>query len=110
MQIDPSKGSSSLSAAQIRANIVSLGDSPATNTVTAQSFQVVQSVVADTPPNNGTAGTQGLANPAHTSRRQLFANDEPEDDDLQMLQTNDIMPAADTASVWEHFRHWVDAI
>ena len=109
-QVDQSKGSSSLTAAQIRANVVSLGDSSAINTAISQSSPVVQSVVADTPKNNTAAGTDGLPNATDSSRRELFAYDGSEDADLQMSDANDITPATDTASVWEHFRHWVDAI
>ncbi|MCP4783799.1 MAG: Ig-like domain-containing protein [Fuerstiella sp.] len=109
-QIDQSRGSSSLSSAQIRANVISLGDSPATNTVTSRTSQVVQPVVADTLQNNNAARTHSFIIPADAFRSELFTNDEPENENLPLPKVNDILPAADTASVWEHFRHWVDAI
>ena len=92
-QIDQSKGSSSLFSAQIRANVVSLADSPATNTATSQSSQVLQSVMADTPHNTNVARTHSFINAADSSRRELFANDEPENEDLPLPKANDIMPA-----------------
>ncbi len=109
-QVDQSKGTSSLSATEIRANVGSLGDSSAANTATSQSSQVVQSVLADTQKNHSATGDHGFLSTAESSRRELFANDDPQDDDLQMSESKDNMPAADTASAWEQFRHWVDAI
>ncbi|MEO2027804.1 MAG: integrin alpha [Fuerstiella sp.] len=89
-QIDQSKGTSQLTAAQIRTNVNNLGGGATTQTVVAGS-QVLRSVLADEPHSD------------------LFPTG---DDDLLLSQVSSQETAFEsvTESIWEDFRDWIDAI
>ena len=115
VQIDQTKGSSLLTAAQIRANVNALGGPPATSSVAVQNFPVVQSVLADAPDGQhasavGTFPPTGLVPVIKLSERRLFANVRPDQEPLPGIP-EELTPAAFVSeNVWEDFRDWIDAI
>ncbi|MEO2025088.1 MAG: G8 domain-containing protein [Fuerstiella sp.] len=91
-QIDQSKGSSSLSAAQIRANINALDGGTATSSSAANSLQVVRSVLASDAARDLFSDIGTDVEDVPTLLREVDPSDFPDD------------------SVWEEFRYWIDAI
>ena len=95
-QIDQSKGTSSLTATQIRANVNALGGGGAASSAVSQSPGAVQSVMA-APPKNDDAPDLF----AHEEQGAVSVATSP----AAGTETNDGSTAA-----WEDFREWVDAI
>ncbi|MEO1982021.1 MAG: hypothetical protein ABGZ24_15995, partial [Fuerstiella sp.] len=93
-QIDQSKGTSTLSAAQIRDNVNSLGGGVATSSVVSQGSEAAV-----------------MASPADSDGDTDLFSDSGQD--AAAVSTS---PAANTltndssTSVWEDFRDWIDAI
>ncbi len=112
-QIDRSKGSSSLSAAEIRANIDALSGADATQTV-ADTSELLRPLQAAVPTSGNSLGeTNQPANMfpvVKLSARELIEI---------VSSATDVVPTGTMAvsglhsipeSVWDDFRHWIDAI
>ncbi|MEO2014254.1 MAG: Calx-beta domain-containing protein [Fuerstiella sp.] len=95
-QIDQVKGTSPLTAAQIRANVNALGGGPASSSVVSRGSEVVQSVMASAPGSDDATG--------------LFANDEQDAVAMSASTVADTQSNNSSTSVWEDFRGWIDAI
>ncbi|MCP4853392.1 MAG: RHS repeat protein [Fuerstiella sp.] len=113
-QIGQSKGSSSLSAAEIRANVNALGGGAATQSV-AVSSQVLQPVVAGVPKSNDarfipTPQLNSLSPSPDSPERFLFPNVGSD----EQLESTVLLDAwqPESASEFEgaEFRRWIDAI
>jgi hypothetical protein len=94
-QIDQAKGTSSLTATEIRANVNGLGGGT-TSSVVTQSAEVVRSVMA------------AAANTDEPS--DLFASDGDGNDSLLSSTAETTVVDDDPATVWEDFREWIDTI
>ncbi|MCP4856625.1 MAG: hypothetical protein GY903_19265 [Fuerstiella sp.] len=115
LQIDLSKGSSLLTAAQIRANVTALAGPAAAMSVATQSLPVVQSVMVDVPNAEkvgsvDTVQSIGLAPAVNISKRSLFANVGPKTQPLPISPEGRMLPISVSETVWEEYRKWIDAI
>ncbi|MCP4787892.1 MAG: hypothetical protein GY903_34230 [Fuerstiella sp.] len=95
-QIDQSKGTSSLTAAQIRANVNGLGGGSPASSVVSQGAEVVQSVMASAPDSDDAT--------------DLFANNKQDAVAMSASPGAGTLPSDSSTSVWEEFRGWIDAI
>lgn len=95
-QIDQLKGTSSLTASQIRANVNALGGGSTASSVVSQSPAAVQSVMDAQTKNDDAPGLF-----AHEEQGTVSVAPPP----AAGTETNDVSTAA-----WEDFREWVDAI
>ena len=114
-QIDQSKGSSPLSAAQIRTNINGLGSGAATTSKVEQGPQVLQSVLADvSDTDTSDAINTNLSNsPAllpNVSERNLFPIVGPDEQSASTLPVDVVSPDSSSEFTGEEFRQWIDAI
>ncbi|MCP4785256.1 MAG: hypothetical protein GY878_17030 [Fuerstiella sp.] len=106
-QIDLSKGSSPLTAAEIRTNVSNLGGGAAVASV-VRSPEVLQSVLAaETDHDDGTSAVTTASFLIPSSVPDLFSVDD--ENDLAAVPP-DRLPEVNTESVWEDFRDWIDAI
>jgi hypothetical protein len=106
-QIDQSKGTSPLTATQIRANVDNLGGGATTQSAAASS-QVLQSVLADEPDDVDS----GSAEPSESFLMPVVLPDLFSTEDLNepAAEIPEPLPEAASESIWEDFRGWIDAI
>ncbi len=95
-QINSSKGTSALTAAQIRANVNSLAGGGSTNSVTAQSSEVLQFVMAGAPKDDDAT--------------DLFTTDEGDAPSGSGSAGEEKDTENGSTAAWKVFREWVDAI
>ncbi len=115
VQIDQSKGTSTLSAIQIRANVNELGSGSATSSVAAQGSQVLQSEFAEQGNRNtaeatSTIRTRGPAPVPDFAPRILFANVGSDEDPDPTNRVNVAQSDSVSEFAGEGFRQWIDAI
>jgi len=113
-QIDQSKGRSALTAARICANIYALGKEATTQTV-ATSAQILLSVLASVPQNEDASAVEAIPSTnmpsiLNSSDRDLFASVNSGKEAVPTIATAITTPHAVSETVWEDFRHWIDAI
>jgi len=114
LQIDQSKGGSSLTAATIRASVNGLG-AASSQSVAEQELAVSQSAQAPAPktddarsistnPPNSLVATVGLP------QRNLFLNAIADDQPVSVVPIDVNRAESGSDFVWEEFRQWIDAI
>ncbi|MEO2013172.1 MAG: Calx-beta domain-containing protein [Fuerstiella sp.] len=115
VQIDQSKGSSSLNAVQIRANVNGLGGGSTTSSEAGKGSEVLQSVFARTEngDNAGPTNTPRARGPAPVldlAAENLFAN-VGADENSELTNQVGVTPS-DSVSEFagQEFRQWIDAI
>ncbi|MEO2013994.1 MAG: hypothetical protein ABGZ53_06445 [Fuerstiella sp.] len=113
-QIDQSKGSSSLTAAKIRANINALTGADAGQTVVARA-ELQQSVLASAPKGDNasireTIHPTPISPTLKLSEQDLFESVSSVEESLSTGAPAVSSSDSISETVWEDFRQWIDAI
>ncbi|MEQ9407061.1 MAG: Ig-like domain-containing protein [Fuerstiella sp.] len=109
VQIDQSKGSSPLTAAEIRARVNALAGGSEIR-LAEQQAAVTSPLVADSASQRGEPAVMLPLTSQPAKRKQLFPEQPPEQPEQQREQfTDDISPATSTR-LWDEYREWIDTI